>query len=52
MVSTRQRRYPRLGMRMTPEREKDVKVEAASYGMLVAALFDEIWEAYLRARWG
>ena len=37
-----------VGVRMTPERETEVKVEAARRGLSVAALFDEIWQTYMK----
>jgi hypothetical protein len=51
--TTRQLRQPRLamvGVRMTPDREIEVKIEAARRGLSVAALFDEIWLAYVKGR--
>jgi hypothetical protein len=46
----RPRRTDTLGVRMTPNRVREVKVEAAARGMSVAALFEEIWQAYLAGR--
>lgn len=39
-----------VGIRMTPDRETEVKVEAARRGVSVATLFDEIWQAYVRGK--
>ena len=44
------RRATTLGVRMTPDRVREVKVEAAARGMSVAALFEEIWRTYLARR--
>ena len=38
------RRLALLGIRMTPERMLEVKVEAARKGMSVADLFEAIWK--------
>jgi hypothetical protein len=46
----RPRRTDTLGVRMTPDRVREVKVEAAARGMSVAALFEEIWQAYRAGR--
>ena len=46
----RQSRLAMVGVRMTPERETEVKVEAARRGLSVAALFDEIWQVYMKGR--
>lgn len=35
---------------MTFDREIEVKVEAARRGLSVAALFEEIWQAYMQGR--
>lgn len=43
------RRTETLGVRVTTDRVREVKVEAAARGMSVAALFEEMWQAY-RAR--
>jgi hypothetical protein len=37
---------------MTPDRVRDVKVEAAARGMSVATLFEEMWRAYLLRKCG
>lgn len=39
-----------VGIRMTPDREREVKVEAAQRGISVADLFDEIWTDYVDRR--
>ena len=39
-----------VGSRMTFDREIEVKVEAARRGQSVAALFEEIWQAYIQGR--
>jgi hypothetical protein len=39
-----------VGIRMTPERASEVKVEAPHLGISVAALFEENWEAYVRGK--
>lgn len=44
------RRTDTLGVRMTPDRVREVKVEAAARGMSVAALFEELWQAYRAGR--
>jgi hypothetical protein len=46
----RQSRLAMVGVRMTPDRETEVKIEAARRGLSVAALFDEIWQAYMNRR--
>jgi hypothetical protein len=45
-----QPRRAMVGIRMTPDRETEVKVEAARRGVSVATLFDEIWQAYVRGK--
>lgn len=49
-AAPRQSRLAMVGVRMTPDRETEVKVEAARRGLSVAALFDEIWQAYMKER--
>jgi hypothetical protein len=44
------RRLALLGVRMTPERMVEVKVEAARKGMSVADLFEAIWKDYVSRR--
>lgn len=44
------RRTDTLGIRMSPARVREVKVEAANRGMSVAALFEEMWQAYQARR--
>jgi hypothetical protein len=39
-----------LGVRMTSEKAREAKVEAAARRMSVATLFDEIWQAYQAGR--
>jgi hypothetical protein len=46
----RQPRRAMVGIRMTPDRETEVKIEAARRGVSVATLFDEIWQAYVRGK--
>jgi hypothetical protein len=45
-----QPRRAMVGIRMTHDRETEVKVEAAGRGVSVATLFDEIWQAYVRGK--
>jgi hypothetical protein len=45
-----QPRRAMVGIRMTHDRETEVKVEAARRGVSVATLFDEIWQAYVRGK--
>lgn len=44
----RVRRTNILGVRMSPEREAEIKAEAARRGLTIAKLFDEIWDTYLK----
>lgn len=46
----RQARHAMVGIRMTFDREIEVKVEAARRGLSVAALFEGIWQAYMQGR--
>lgn len=43
-------KWAMIGVRMTYQRETEVKVEAASRGISVATLFDEMWDLYVRER--
>lgn len=45
-----ERRLALLGVRMTPDRMIEVKVEAARRGMSVAALFEDLWKDYVSRR--
>jgi len=36
-----------VGIRMTTDREREVRIEAAQRGLSVAVLFDEIWTDYV-----
>ena len=45
-------RHTVVGIRMTAEREVEVKVEAARRGMSVASLFDDMWRRYAQGRPG
>jgi hypothetical protein len=44
------RRLTLLGIRMTPDRMIEVKVEAARRGMSVATLFEDLWARYVSMR--
>ena len=46
----RHARHAVVGVRMTPDREMEVKMEAVRRGLSVAALFDEIWQDYMQGR--
>ena len=46
----RHARHAIVGVRMTADREIEVKVEAVRRGLSVAALFEEIWQAYVHGR--
>ena len=46
----RQSRHAIVGVRMTADREIEVKTEAVRRGLSVAALFEEIWQAYMKGR--
>lgn len=48
--STRRARHAIVGVRMTAEREVEVKIEAVRRGLSVAALFEELWQAYMQGR--
>jgi hypothetical protein len=45
-----ERRHTVLGIRMTIERAREVKVEAAKRGTSVAKLFEEVWQFYHRSQ--
>lgn len=49
-MASSERRLALLGVRMTPERIIEVKVEAARKGMSVADLFEAIWKDYVSKR--
>jgi hypothetical protein len=44
--SARDARKQVLGIRVTPDLRKKVKMEAARRGVTLAGLFDEMWRAY------
>jgi hypothetical protein len=44
-----ERRHTVLGIRMTTERAREVKVEAAKRSTSVAKLFEEVWQVYCRS---
>ena len=46
----RHARHAIVGVRMTADREIEVKTEAVRRGLSVAALFEEIWQAYMKGR--
>jgi hypothetical protein len=46
----RQARLAMVGVRMTADRETEVKIEAARRGLSVADLFDEIWRSYIEGK--
>ena len=45
-----ERRHTVLGIRMTIERAREVKIEAAKRSTSVAKLFEEVWQVYRRSQ--
>ncbi len=49
-VKADKRRHTILGIRMTIERAREVKVEAVKRDISVATLFEEVWQSYCRGQ--
>jgi hypothetical protein len=39
-----------LGVRVTPARRREIKIEAARRGLTIAELFEELWQDYLERK--